>query len=250
MNRRLTLILFLIFAAMVILAYSLRNETGKQVGPNAPTPTPGPIWALDAKAVSKVEVSGAGNAYTLALVDGKWQVDNLPTNDEVAGVVERTASPSVQRTLPGGRDATNYGFASPTLTVTFTVSETAHTLIVGDPPLTSESDRYVMGQDGTTIYIVSGFDLGQLEDWLTTPPLAPTPTAAAPTTTGSTTGSTAGSTAGTPAADTGLGDTSALTDTTALTDTAPIGLPGMATIVALPTTPGLPTEPAIPTATE
>lgn len=244
MNRRMTLILFLIFAAMVVLAYSLRNETGKQVGPNAPTPTPGPMWALDAKAVSKVEVSGAGNAYTLALVDGKWQVDNQPTNDEVAGVVERTASPSVQRTLPADRDAKNYGFASPTLTVTFTVSETAYTLIVGDPPVTSESDRYVMAKDGTTIHIVSGFDLGQLKDWLTTPPLAPTPTATAPSTTGSTTGST------TPAADAGLGDTTALTDTLSLTDTAPIGLPGMATVVALPTSPGLPTEPAIPTATE
>lgn len=176
MNRRLTLILFLIFAAMVILAYSLRNETGKQVGPNAPTPTPGPMWALDAKAVSKVEVSGAGNAYTLALVDGKWQVDNQPANDQVAGIVERASSPTVLRALPSDRDPKTYGFASPTLTVTFSVSETAYTLLVGDTLPTSKTDRYVMTKGGTTIFSVGGADLTTLTDWLTAPPLAPTAT--------------------------------------------------------------------------
>lgn len=235
MNRRLTLILFLVFAAMVILAYSLRNETGKQVGPDAPTPTPGPIWAVDAQAVSKVEVSGAGTMYTLAKISDTWQVDNQPTNDEVAGVVERTASPTVLRTLPADRDATNYGFASPTLTVTFTVSDTTHTLVVGNAPLTSESDRFVMVKDGKTIYIVSGYDLTQLRDWLTAPPLAPTPTAtplptAEPVGTPGTEPATTPGT-GTPEADAGLG----VGDSAALTDTVPIVPPGIPTVVTLPT---------------
>lgn len=176
MNRRITLILFLIFAALVFLAWSLRGETGRQVGPGAPTATPGPMWAVDGKAVTKVEVAGGSNHYILSLVDGKWQVDNQPANDQVAGIVERASSPTVLRALPSDRDPKTYGFASPTLTVTFSVSETAYTLLVGDTLPTSKTDRYVMIKGGTTIFSVGGADLTTLTDWLTAPPLAPTAT--------------------------------------------------------------------------
>lgn len=230
MNRRLTLILFLIFAALAILAWSLRDETSRQVGPGAPTPTPGPMWDVAATAVDKVEVAGAGGSYTLAKVDGVWQVDNQPANDEVAGTVERTANPTVLRALPDDRDPATYGFATPTLTVTFTVSNTAHTLLVGDTLATSESDRYVKPADGATIFTVSGFDFNKLSDWLTAPPLAPTATATATAATTGTPGSAADGTPGTPAAD-------------ATPDAAP-------TPPAADAAPIAPTATALPTATE
>ena len=78
MNRRLTLILFLVFAALAILAWSLRGDTGRQVGPGAPTATPGPMWDVAAKAVTKVEVNGGSNHYVLTVISGTWQVDNQP----------------------------------------------------------------------------------------------------------------------------------------------------------------------------
>lgn len=204
MNRRLTLILFLIFAVLAILAWSLRGETGRQVGPGAPTATPGPMWDVAAKAVTKVDVKGGSNHYVLSLVDGKWQVDNQPANDEVAGVVERTSSPSVLRALPADRDPKTYGFASPALTVTFTVSATDHVLLVGDTLPTSKTDRYVMIKDGTTIFSVGGADLTKLLDWLTAPPLAPTATPPPTSATTGTPGTAAAGATGTPGAVTAL----------------------------------------------
>lgn len=200
MNRRLTLILFLIFAALAVLAWSLRDESARQVGPGAPTPTPGPMWDLAASAVDKVEVAGGSGSYVLSKVDGAWQVDNQAASDEVAGTVERVAGPTVIRALPDDRDPATYGFATPTLTVTFTVSGTARTLLVGDTLATSETDRYVKPADGTTIYAVSGFDFTKLSDWLTAPPLAPTATATATPAASGTPGTAAPDTTGTPAA--------------------------------------------------
>lgn len=200
MNRRLTLILFLIFAALAILAWSLRDESARQVGPGAPTPTPGPMWDLAASAVDKVEVAGGSGSYVLTKVDGAWQVDNQAASDAVAGTVERVANPTVIRALPDDRDPATYGFATPTLTVTYTVSGTARTLLVGDTLATSETDRYVKPADGTTIFAVSGFDFNTLSDWLTAPPLAPTATATATPAGTGTPGTAAPATTGTPAA--------------------------------------------------
>lgn len=183
MNARLTLGVFLAFAALAVFAWTLRDEAPRQVGPNAPTATPGAIWEVADDGVTAVAVVGATGAYTLTRAGDGWLVDGQPAADEVEGAVQGAAKPSVLRVLGEERDPDQYGFASPTLTLTFTISDTERVLLVGDQPPTS-SDYYVRTADGGPMRIVSGYDIDRLKDWLLTPPLAPTATPEATATPG------------------------------------------------------------------
>lgn len=183
MNARLTLGVFLAFAALAVFAWTLRDDEPRQVGPNAPTATPGPIWEVADDGVDAVSVVGATGAYTLTRAGDGWLVDGQPASTEVGAAVQGAAKPSVLRVLGEERDPDQYGFASPTLTLTFTISDTQRTLLVGDQPPTS-SDYYVRTADGGPMRIVSGFDIDRLKDWLLAPPLAPTATPEATATPG------------------------------------------------------------------
>jgi hypothetical protein len=177
MKLRNTAIWLVLFAALGLFAWSLRDSEPRQVGPNAPTPTPNPVFEFDASAVTAVRVEGGGESYELTRDDADdWLVDGQAGSDSINSTVEGAANPSVLRVLPEDRDPEDYGFASPWLTVTFTVSDTQRQLFVGDEVPTSAGDRYVReGTDGA-MRTVSAFDLQRLHEWLTDPPLAPTPT--------------------------------------------------------------------------
>ena len=179
MNLRNTAIWLVLFAALGIFAWSLRDSDPRQVGPNAPTATPSSVFDFEAEAVTAVRVEGEGSSYELTRDDADdWLVDGQAADDSVDSVVRGAADPSVLRVLPEDRDPEDYGFASPWLTVTFTVSDTQRQLFVGDEVPTSSGDRYVReGADGP-MRTVSAFDLQRLQEWLTEPPHAPTPTPA------------------------------------------------------------------------
>ena len=175
MNMRNTLILFLVFVALAVFAWTLRDRESKQFGNTAPEPTPGPMWEFAADEVSEVVVSRGSDEYTLSRDGGGWLVDGEPTNDEVDSLVGRIAEPTILRVLPEDRDPDTYGFDTPALTITFRVSDTETVLLRGDQVPTS-NDYYVRLADGGPIRIWSGFDIDRLEEWLDEPPLPPTAT--------------------------------------------------------------------------
>ncbi len=176
MNRRYTLVVFLIFVALAAVAYTQRETEPLDVGEGTATPTPAPLFELEPADVQAVAVVGATGSYTLTRVAGGWEVDGEAASDLVDGVVERMANPNVLAEVPGGVDPDNYGFATASLTVTLkTAGGDTRTLQVGeDAPVSA--DKYVRLEGDERIVLLSSGDIGQLERWIDSPPLAPTPT--------------------------------------------------------------------------
>ena len=176
MNARYTLIVVLVFVALVAFAYTLRDTESRQVGPGAPTATPQALLEVNEADVEEVSVLGATGAYTLSRVAGGWEVDGQPASTEVGSVVTALAKPTVLRELPADRKAEDYGFATPALTVTLrTAAGDKHVIVVGDKAV-AEEQRYVKLLDGARIVLIGNYDIDRLVQWLTSPPLAPTAT--------------------------------------------------------------------------
>ena len=175
MNLRNTLILFLAFVALAVFAWTLREREGKQFGNSGPEPTPAPMWDFEAADVTEVVVSRGSDEYTLSREGDAWLVDGEATNDEVSGLVDRIAEPTILRVLPEDRDPDVYGFDTPALTITLSTADGDTILHRGDKVPTS-SDYYIRSADGGAIRIFSGFDIDSMEEWLDEPPLVPTAT--------------------------------------------------------------------------
>ena len=176
MNLRYTLILVLLAAALGIFAYTQRDTEPVDIGTGTATPTPSPLFELKPEDVQEVAVVSATGSYTLTRVAGGWEVDGQPANDTVDGVVKSLAQPTIARELPADRDPDDYGFATPSLTVTLkTAGGESKVLQVGDDTPV-DFNVYLREKDGTRIVIVGRSDITSLKDWVSTPPLAPTPT--------------------------------------------------------------------------
>jgi hypothetical protein len=175
-NLRFTLILFLAFVALAVFAFTLRDTESRRVGPGAPTATPEAILELNPADVQEVVVEAPAGSYTLRRVAGGWEVDGEAAGTEVDGVVSSLANPPVLRVLPETRKSEDYGFDTPTLTVTLkTAAGDEHVLVVGDDA-PADPQVFVRLADGGPIVLISKYDVQRLKDWLDTPPLAPTAT--------------------------------------------------------------------------
>jgi hypothetical protein len=175
-NPRLTAILVLIFIALAIFAYTLRNQEPRELGKGTPTPTPGPLMALEPAAVQELGVVGAGGSYTLTRVAGGWQVDGQPASTEVDGVVNAIVKPTVLRELPSDRNPDDYGFAQPALTLTLRTApgETKVLQVGDDTPV--DPNVYIRLAGDRRLVIIANSDTTRLKDWIGQRPLAPTPT--------------------------------------------------------------------------
>jgi hypothetical protein len=177
MNSKYTVGLLVIFIALALAAYFAgkdREPTNMTEG--TATPTPAPMLALEAADVQEFLASGPDGEVTLARVSGGWEVDGEPADDLVDGTIERLSPPDVIRVLTD-RNPDDYGFATPTLTITLkTQSGTEHVLLFGDDTPVDGNVYVRVGEEGP-IYIVLGTDVATVRGWLTSPPLAPTATA-------------------------------------------------------------------------
>jgi hypothetical protein len=176
MNPRTTLIAVLAFVALAVFAYTLRGTPSQQVGSGAPTPTAPPLLDLAEDAVQEVEVAAADGAYTLKRVGTGWEVDDQPASDEVATTVSSLASPAVLRELPADRKPDDYGFATPTLTVTLRTADGSESVLLVGDDAAADPQVYVMLSGGERIVLISNYEVDRLRDWLEDPPLAPTAT--------------------------------------------------------------------------
>ncbi len=178
MNRKFTLLIVVVAVALVALAISQRDAAPVDLAKGTATATPGPIFAFGESELQEVTVAGpGGQSYTLARVAGGWEVDGTQASDTVSGTVRNVATLSAAQRLTD-RKPEDYGFASPTLTVTLKTAAGAETTFqVGDETPVETGSRYLrLVPDDGVILVVSSFDLQQLIDWLDSPPLAPTAT--------------------------------------------------------------------------
>jgi hypothetical protein len=184
MNSKYTLALFALFVGLAAAAYFLgRDREPTNMTAGTATPTPAPMVDLEASAVQEVAVGGADGEMTLTRVAGGWEVDGEPAADTVGETIERLSPPEVIRVLEG-RDPDDYGFASPSLTITLKTQEgTEHVLFFGDDTPVDGNVYVRVGPEGP-IYIVSGTDVTTVRGWLTSPPLAATATSEATEVTG------------------------------------------------------------------
>lgn len=182
MNARYTLIMALVAVALGIFAYTQRDAEPTDFTDGGPTPTPAPLYELEADDIQELKVvvssedEEGGGETTITRVAGGWEIDQQALADYVGGTIERLASPAVLRQLPEDRDPETYGFGSPTMTVTLsTAGGDSQVLVVGDEVPTDPQYYVRLGGEGR-IVIISSSDLNSFKGWVTDPPYAPTPT--------------------------------------------------------------------------
>jgi hypothetical protein len=176
MNRRYTLIIILIFVALAIMAYLQRDAEPIDFTDGGPTPTAAPILEVESADVQEVEVADGSQSYTLVRVAGGWEIDEESLSEFVDGTIGRMANPTVLRSLPEDVDPSDFGFDSPTMTLTLkTAGGDSHSLVVGDKhPVDPQYYMRLAGDE--RIVIVSSSDLDSLMTWFSSPPFVPTPT--------------------------------------------------------------------------
>lgn len=180
MNRNYTLIVVIGALALIALAFWQRDTEPVDLAKGTATPTPGPIMSLAHADVQELTVTGpAGKQTTLTRAGEGWQVDGALAADTVDGTISNVVKLAALDTLPAELKPADYGFESPTLTVTLKTSAGATTVFrVGDDVVGEASSSYVLLDGaGQPILIVNNVDLKTLLGWLDAKPLAPTPTA-------------------------------------------------------------------------
>ena len=178
MNTRNTLILLIVFGALLAVAvYLSRNETESvDLSEGTATATPAPLIELEAASVQEVTGETADGSVTMSRVAGGWEVNGESAAEHVDGTLSRLANPTVVRDMPPGADPEVYGFATPSMTITLTTQDGAETILeVGDETLV-DSNVYLRKSGEGRIVVVSNFEVNELKGWIDTPPLAPTPT--------------------------------------------------------------------------
>lgn len=176
MNTRYTLITLLVAVALGSFAWLQREVEPTDFTDGGPTPTPAPLFELAAEDIQEVEVKSPAGDYTVTRVAGGWEIDQQALADYVGSTIEGLAKPSVLRYLPEDRKPEEFGFDSPTMTVTLkTAAGESKTIVVGDKnPV--EPQYYIRLGDDPRIAIVSSGDWESLQSWTSAPPYAPTQT--------------------------------------------------------------------------
>ncbi len=176
MNKRYTLIMLLVAVALGIFAWMQRDVEPRDFTDGGPTPTPAPLYEMAAEDLQELQVESPDGDYTAVRVAGGWEIDETALSDFAGTTIENLANPSVLRYLPEDRDPGEYGFDSPTMTVTLsTAAGDSQVITVGDENPVDPQYYIRLGED-PRIAIVSSADWSSLLDWVSDPPYAPTAT--------------------------------------------------------------------------
>jgi len=181
-----TLIVVGAFAAL--LAYVLLVETRKEAPPpEEATPTPPTIVDLDVAQVEGVYVSDGDRTVRLVRRGEEWEIveatsaDALGPADTAAitwtvdGIAHLQARLKVLDEVP---DPATYGLDAASLVVTLELTSGAQEQIRVGRETPDGTALYVQREGDPALYIVSRYVMDSFFEWLTTPPLQPTPTPA------------------------------------------------------------------------
>ena len=176
MNRRFTLFMVVVAVALGAMAFLVRDTKPRNFAEGTPTPTPVPLLTVPITDVQQVAVVAPTGHYTLTRVAGGWEVDGRKTNDGVEAILRRITSPLVIQELPESSKPDDYGFSTPQMTVTIKTAAGAISMLQFGDITPVDPNVYVRLDGKGKIVVINNGDFNTLKDWLTTPPLAPTPT--------------------------------------------------------------------------
>jgi hypothetical protein len=189
MNRRLTIGLVVVFAALVV--YALVVQAPKDRAASL-TPTVAPItylWTFTADRINGIHVVDRVTGKAMDLVKdagGAWslvQPGPQPAEQSLAAADANSLTTlQVDGTITTATDLAAFGVLSPTLTVEVDLSDgTKQKVAVGDKAPTG-SDFYALRDGETQVVLLSSAAQGTLAGLVTNPPVVPpTPTATIPT---------------------------------------------------------------------
>lgn len=188
MNRNTTLILVVVFAALllyVLLVQRPADEAKANATPTTAVTLSGSLWAgVTADQILNVRVEDRAQGRTLAFgradATAAWTITepSAQAADQVAaaGNAATLVGLTYQNTLTPTTDLANFGVLSPTYVIQVDlVGGATHKLIVGDKAPTG-SAYYAMKNGEPALYVLSQFSLDQIVGWIDSPPVPPTAT--------------------------------------------------------------------------
>lgn len=188
MNRNTTLILVVIFAALLLYVLLVQRPADEAAANATPTPAvtrSGSLWAgVTADQILTVRVEDRAQARTLAFgradATAAWTITEPAAQpaDQVAaaGNAATLVGLTYQNTLTPTTDLANFGVVSPTYVIQIgLVDGGALKLSVGD--LVPTGNAYYAIKDGDpALYVLSQFSLDPIIGWIESPPVPPTAT--------------------------------------------------------------------------
>jgi Domain of unknown function (DUF4340) len=167
MDRRLTLVLLLVLAAVGGAAWWL--ERPGQAPAATATPSSAPLWTLESTDVVKVTLEDTHAHSVIELdrqADGTWSIVRPSQQAADTGAVElavgQIAKMSIITDLGTELRIENFGVDKPAFRITLTTADTAYTLEVGSATVTGSG--YYVRKQGDARVVVVGTDASALRD--------------------------------------------------------------------------------------
>jgi hypothetical protein len=180
MDRRLTLILLLVLAAVAGAAWWFERP-GQAPAPTA-TPSSTPLWTLESTDVKQVRLEDTRAKSVVELerqADGTWSIVEPSQEAADTGAVEMAVSQisklSILTDLGTDLRIENFGVDKPSYLITLTTADATYTLEVGSPTVTG-SGYYVRKQGDTRVVVVGTYALDSVLGWAQNLPLPATAT--------------------------------------------------------------------------
>ena len=184
MNRKTTYVLLAVL--LVLAAYMLifdQNNTEEEETSTTPTAVPlDPLLTLDTSTVTAIELVQVETGETVQVTlgdDGVWMLEGdeggEADTDDIDTLMYTVGDLVPDTEIGTGALAADYGLDPATYTLTLTTPDGDIVLLVG-PDTISYSGNYAMVEGEDRIVIISSTDEYYLTSWISSPPLAPTPT--------------------------------------------------------------------------
>jgi len=182
MIRRSTIIVILILAALVALAFYLQRAKPEEQAQSTPTAVQKFLFAFDSPVQGmRLEHSGSGVVEIERDPDGKWVMTSPPTEATDIGAVEAAVSQllsiPIVSDLPQAPDLESAGLADPTYRVLIRLEDGSQELISVGKETPTGSGYYVLVSN-RGMFVVSKYSLDPFLRLVDNPPFAPTATPA------------------------------------------------------------------------
>jgi hypothetical protein len=184
MNRRNTIILAVVFFALLAgytyLSRSGTPATGQPSG--TPSPTPAPVFNFLTDNAVKFQVSDLHKNQTVVVTrkGQDWHMeqpkDSATDPIRIGDALDSIAHLDAARVLTDTTDLSGFGLITPTIEVRVTMSDTTQSLLqIGDATL-DNSDYYALKGGDKQVYLISSSTVDTLRNYLDLPPYPPTAT--------------------------------------------------------------------------
>lgn len=183
MNTRTTVVLLVVL--IVLGGYVYWSGQGAPTSSATPSTSEAPVVQVNAADVSAVVIDGNGGKQVRAERSGNdWKLTapNAASADagRVNTLLNDIATLKATRVItPTNSDLAPYGLSTPTYKVELLKGTTPLTTLKVGSKNPDGSGVYLQRDGAATVYLVSSSILGSAENWLSDPPIKPTP---APTT--------------------------------------------------------------------